>query len=157
MYSWPNFKAGFYQDNQLTAPTLIIHSEARYSRYRHRQLLLKYVQQCFFCFRNTNFVSIFLIPFSNDHYLWSATFRKTPYEPIDSGGPRIMFYISLQHEGARRIFPEKNFKTRESPQPWLILFPLSVIWTKYLRVPKFRNSIVYWKYFSLCWGVSQRQ
>ena len=40
MYSWPNFKTGFYQDNHVTAPTLIIHSEAKYSRYRNSQLLL---------------------------------------------------------------------------------------------------------------------
>ena len=73
----------------------------------------------FFVFEILFFFSIFLIPFSNDHYLWSATFRKTPYEPIDSGGPRIMFYISPQLKGysLKKIIKPVNHPSLDSTFP----------------------------------------
>ena len=78
MYSWPNFKARFYQDNHLTVPTLIIHSEARYTRYHHRQVPFKNVQMFFL-------ISVMLnMPFWNSHNLWSPPTPTINFIPIDS-------------------------------------------------------------------------
>ena len=107
-----------------------MHRKAIYTSYHHRQSLLKNVLQYSFIgkFRFFQFfpISAMLnIPFWNGYNLWCVTFPKIPYiiymiyyiwfVPIDSEWPKIMFYISPQHEQTRTTFPEKILKPVNHP------------------------------------------
>ena len=74
MYYWPNFKARFYQKRHVITQILTSNFEARYTRYHHKQSLLK-CPSVLVLFENFDFFRFFPISVM----LNMPTFRKISY------------------------------------------------------------------------------